>query len=189
MVAEAVGTSQDVSADQPLLVGAAAELPRRTGAGEASATPFRGHRSGDTGEIEAVGGRPAEAPGDASYSREQDPEDARYAPRAPGRHSWLRRLLVLATVVGILWMAGAAAWHWTQQQFYVGEHDGAVAIYRGLNTDVPGLDLSSPFETTDLTTDRLSDYDARRVRDGIEADDLDEAHLIVDNIAAQQVTG
>ena len=190
VVAEVVPADQEISADQPLLVGAAAELPRRSGAGEVTATPFRGHRSGDTGEIDAVDGRTAEAPDDATYSRERiDPEDARYAPRPPGRHGWLRRVLVLATVVGIAWMAGATAWHWTQQQFYVGERDGVVTIFRGLNTDVPGLELSSPYETTDLSTDRLSDYDANLVRDGMEADNLDDAHLTVDSLAAQQVAG
>ncbi|MBA3782201.1 MAG: serine/threonine-protein phosphatase, partial [Nocardioides sp.] len=117
-----------------------------------------------------------------------DPEDARYAPRDPGRHAWLRRVLVLATVVGIAWLAGASAWHWTQQQFYVGEYDGVVTIYRGLNTDVPGLDLSSPYETSDISTDTLSDYDATQVREGMEADNLDDAHLTVDNLA-QQATG
>lgn len=189
VVAEVVGAGQDISADQPLLVGAAAELPRRAQGGDPTGSTFRGHRSGDTGEIPGVDDRQGEGPGDPARTRDVDPEAVRYAPRAPGRHAWLRRLLVLVTVVGIAWMAGAAAWHWSQQQFYVGEYDGVVTIYRGLNTDVPGLDLSSPYETTDVSTDRLSDYDAKQVREGMEADSLDDAHLTVDNLAAQQVAG
>ncbi len=187
VVAEAVPVNQPISADQPLLVGAAAELPRKP-QGDQRAGAFLGHRSGDTGEISPVGAPASERPGDAAYpGRDADPEEVRYAPRAPGRYAWLRRVLVLATVVGIAWLAGASAWHWTQQQFYVGEFDGVVTIYRGLNTDVPGLDLSSPYETSDLSVDTLSDYDANQVREGMEVDSLDDAHLTVDNLA--QVTG
>ena len=44
---------------QPLLVGAAADLPRRAALGGAVTGLFRGHRSGDTGEIDPV---PADVP-------------------------------------------------------------------------------------------------------------------------------
>ncbi len=188
VVAEVVPVEQAISAEQPLLVGAAAELPRKTQPGEPGGGPFQGHRSGDTGEIEPVGG--AVAPGrNAGRAGDQvDPETARYAPRAPGRRAWLRQVLLLATVAGIAWIAGAAAWHWTQQQFYVGEYDGVVTVFRGLNADVPGLDLSSPYETSDVSVDNLSDYDAAQVREGMEADSLDDAHLTVDKLA-QQATG
>ena len=183
VVAEVVPADQDISAEQPLLVGAAAELPRKTQGGDLGRGLFQGHRSGDTDEIAPVGG-----PGGATYTDPVDPETARYAPRAPGRHGWLRRLLLLITVLGIAWLAAAAAWHWTQQQFYVGEYDGVVTIFRGLNADVPGLDLSSPYETSDIATATLSDYDANQVREGMEVDNLDDAHLTVDNLA-QQATG
>ena len=177
----AVGSPDDAPA--PILVGAAADLKRRRGA---MTSLFRGHRSGDTGELEPV---TAEIPDDLAYAIPADPidpEEARYAPRPPRRFTWVRRLLAVAIVVGLGWIAVAAAWSWSQEQYYVGESDGVVTIYRGLNTDLPGVDLSSPYETTNVELDRLSDFDADRVREGIEAGNLADARSVVDTLAGQQ---
>ena len=168
---------------QPLLVGAAADLPRRAPLGGAVGGLFRGHRSGDTGEIEPV---PADAPAGAFVGDPIDPETYRYAPRAPGRFTFLRRLLVAVVLLGLAWIVLAAGWSWSQQQFYVAEQDGKVAIFRGIDADVPGLSLSHAYEVTDVELTRLSDIDAEQVREGIEADDLDDAQLTVDNYAARQ---
>jgi serine/threonine protein phosphatase PrpC len=170
---------------EPLLVGAAAELRRRSPRGKGSL--FRGHRAGDTGELEPIDAeihddRPAGRP---LRSDPLDPEEARYAPIAPARFVWLSRLLVLAVVVGVLWVAAAAAWSWTQDQYFVGEHDGNVVIYRGINTDLPGVSLNELYQTSDVEIDRLSEYDAGRVRDGIEVSDLDAAQETVQNLATE----
>jgi PPM family protein phosphatase len=171
----------------PLLVGAAADLPRRPplggAVGGAVGGLFRGHRSGDTGEIAPV---PAEAPEGAFPADPIDPETARYAPLAPARYAWLRRFLGAAVVLGALWVVLAAGWSWSQQQFYVGEQDGNVAVFRGLNADLPGISLSHAYEVSDVALDRLSDIDAEQVREGIEADSLDDARATVDNYAAIQ---
>ena len=115
-----------------------------------------------------------------------DPEQARYAPRPPRRFVWLKRLLAGLIVLGLLWIGMAAAWSWSQQQYYVGEQDGTVVIYRGLNADLPGVSLSSPYETTDIQLARLSDFDAGKVREGIDAGSLDDARRAVDNLASKQ---
>ena len=170
-------------AQEPILVGAAADLRRKRGG---MGGLFRGHRSGDTGELEAVN---AEIPDDVRFAIPTDPidpEEARYAPRPPDRFLWLKRLLGVAIVVGLVWIGLAAAWSWSQHQYYVGEDDGVVTIYRGLNADLPGIDLSSPYETTDVEVDRLSDFDADNVREGIDAGSLDDARRTVDNLAERQ---
>ncbi len=167
---------------EPMLVGAAAELPRR---GRGVTGLFRGHRSGDTGELEPV---QAEIPDEVPFaipSDPIDPEEARYAPQPPRRFTWIRRALVLLVVLGLLWVAGAAAWSWTQSQYYVGEHDGMVTIYRGVNADLPGVDLSSPYEVTDLAMDDLSEYDRGQVEEGLGAGDLDSARGVVENLVAE----
>lgn len=170
---------------QPLMVGAAAELRRRSPR-SGGRSLFRGHRSGDTGELEPVTAEIPDSVPFAISSDPIDPEQARYAPRPPRRYLWLRRLLGLAVVVGLLWVAVAGAWSWTQSQYYVGEQDGQVVIFRGVNADLPGLTLSTAYETTDVTLDRLSDFDAGNVRDGIDAGDLADAHRTVENLAAKQ---
>jgi PPM family protein phosphatase len=187
IVADVLDASTPVVDDdpEPMLVGAAAELRRRAPRTRQGSI-FRGHRSGDTGELDPV---PAEIPADVPFaipSDPIDPEEARYAPRPPRRFGWLRRLLVAAIVVGIVWVAAAAAWSWSQRQYYVGEQNGQVVIFRGVNADLPGLSLSAPYETTNVELDRLSDFDAGKVREGIEAGDLDDARKTVDNLAARQ---
>ena len=188
----------DEGLDEGVVVGelaqlAAADLPRRSPLGAVGGL-FRGHRSGDTGEIPAVpaeegaeGG--AEIPEGAFAADPIDPETARYAPRPPARYLLLRRLLFAAVVLGLAWVVIAAGWSWSQQQFYVAEQDGQVTIFRGVNADLPGLSLSHPYEVTDVSVDRLSDIDAEQVREGIESDGLDDARRTVDNYAARQDVG
>jgi PPM family protein phosphatase len=187
VVADVLDASTPVVDDdpEPMLVGAAAELRRRAPRSRQGSL-FRGHRSGDTGELDPV---PAEIPDDVPFaipSDPIDPEQARYAPRPPRRFVWVRRLLAAAIVVGIVWVAAAAAWSWSQEQYYVGQQDGQVVIFRGINADLPGVSLSTPYETTNVELDRLSDFDAGKVREGIDAGDLEDARNTVDNLAGRQ---
>ena len=154
----------------PMLVGAAAEQPRKAGAGSKSF--FRGHRGGDTGELEPVPGAESEV----------DPEELRYAPRPPRRFAWLRRVAVLAALVGILVLAGTAAYSWTQKQYYVAAAGENVAIYKGIDADLPGLNLSTLHETSEITLASLPDYRAAQARDGISAESLDDARQTVERI-------
>ncbi|MGH3347718.1 MAG: PP2C family protein-serine/threonine phosphatase, partial [Nocardioides sp.] len=183
LVADIVEGELDTSVET-MLVGAAAELPRKA-RGSGVSGLFRGHRSGDTGELEPV---QAEIPDDIGFaipSDPIDPEEARYAPRAPHRFAWVRRFLALLVLVGLIWAGGAAAWSWTQHQYYVGEHDGVVTIFRGVNADLPGVELSTPYETTDLAMDSLTQYDRGQVEEGIGAGDLAAARRTVDNLVAE----
>ena len=185
IVADVVDGSTPVDSDEPILVGAAAELRRRSRSSKGSL--FRGHRSGDTGELEPVA---AEIPDDVPFAISNDPldpEQARYAPRPPRRFVWLKGLLAAIVVIGIGWIALASAYSWSQQQYFVGEQDGSVVIFRGLNADLPGVSLSSPYETTDVRVDKLSDFDAGKVREGIDAGSLDAARRAVDNLANKQL--
>jgi PPM family protein phosphatase len=187
VVADVLDASTPVVDDdpEPMLVGAAAELRRRAPRSRQGSL-FRGHRSGDTGELDPV---PAEMPDDVPFaipSDPIDPEQARYAPRPPRRFVWVRRLLAAAIVVGVVWVAAAAAWSWSQEQYYVGQQDGQVVIFRGINADLPGVSLSTPYETTNVELDRLSDFDAGKVREGIDAGELEDARNTVDNLAGRQ---
>lgn len=186
---EAAAADPSYAELEPLLVGAAAELRRRPGrAGMAGSmgSLFRGHRSGDTGELEPIDAEILDEVPFAINADPIDPETARYAPIPPRRFQWLQRLLVLALVVGVVWVAGAAAWSWSQQQYYIGEHDGSVVIFRGIDADLPGLSLSELYQSTDVEVDRLPEIDADRVRDTIEVEDLDAAEAAVQELAELQ---
>jgi PPM family protein phosphatase len=168
----------------PLVVGAAAELKRRT---RTAPSFFRGHRAGDTGELEPVAAEiPDDLPPGVEFAIDPDPESARYAPREPRRHPWLRRGLILVALIGVAWMVAAGAWSWTQHQYYVGEQDGTVMIFRGVQADVPGFDLSHPYESTNVKVAQLDPFTARSVQGGIGAGSLEEARRTVRRLAANQ---
>ncbi len=188
VVADVVPASQLSEADStPLLVGAAADLPRRrTGLAASSASLFRGHRSGDTGELEPVPAADAVPAGAIASDPIDRAEELRYAPRAPRRFVWLKRLSTLAVLVGLLWMAGAAAYVWTQKQFYVGVHDGAVTIFRGIDTELGDYSLGTPYEESDLAVATLNDYARSQVEAGIEAESLAAARETIENLASEQ---
>jgi serine/threonine protein phosphatase PrpC len=174
---------------EPMLVGAAAELRRRSGRAAVSSgvgSLFRGHRSGDTGELEPIDAELLDEVPFAIKADPIDPEAARYAPRPPARYQWAKRLLVLAVVAGVVWSAGAVAWSWTQDQYYIGEHDGVVTIFRGINADLPGISLSDPYQSSDVKLSLLPELDAERVEETIEVDDLDAAESAVQELAELQ---
>jgi serine/threonine protein phosphatase PrpC len=187
VVADVVDASTSPDEQEPVLVGAAAErrLPRQRGGMGTMGGLFRGHRAGDTGELEPID---ADLPDDvhAITSDPIDPEAARYAPRPPRRFVWLKRLCGTVAVVGVVWIVLAAAWSWTQDQYFVGEDEGAVVIYRGVNADLPGISLSTLYESSDVQLDRLSDIEADRVREGIAYDNLEDAESKVQDLAARQ---
>lgn len=183
------GSTEEAWADgTPLLVGAAGELRRRMPRGAGSRSIFRGHRSGDTGELEPVEADLPESVGRAvrrDPDDQVDPEQIRYAPRPPARFRWLRRLMVLLLLLGAVWVLAAAGWSWTQRQYFVGEQEDRVVIFRGVQAEIPGMDLATPYETTNVDLARLSEYDAGRVRAGIETGSLADARRTVENLAAE----
>ena len=89
-------------------------------------------------------------------------------------------------VVGLLWIVLATAWSWSQDQYYVGEEDGYVIVYRGLNTEIAGFSLSEPYARSDVQIDRLSEIEADRVREGIAYDNPVDARAKVEDLAARQ---
>jgi PPM family protein phosphatase len=172
---------------EPLLVGAAAELKRRLPRGL-----FRGHRSGDTGELEPVD---ADIPDEVPFAIPSDPlvpvdpEAARYAPQPPPRYRWLRRVMALLIVVGVLWIAAAVTWSLVQDQYYLGEQDGVVVIYRGVDADVLGIELSEVVVVTTVQVADLAPFDADELRSGkYQADTLQGAREDVETLGGKRMT-
>jgi protein phosphatase len=171
LVADVVDAAALEETRTPMLVGAAAAQPRKASA--ALRGFLRGHRPGepvDTGELEPV------------QADDTDPEQLRYAPRAPRRFVWLRRLLAVAAVLLVVAALLRWAYGWSQDQFYVAADGPYVAVFRGVDADVPGIDLSSVEEVSEVTLDALPEFRADQVRGGMDADSLEDARAIVERL-------
>ena len=112
-----------------------------------------------------------------SYLDELIEEDRRR--RVRRQWTWLAGLLV---VLGALSGGAVASYEWTQTKYFVGESDGMVMIFQGVQQNVGPFALSTPFEPTDVTLDELPLFIRQSVEDTLPADSLDEARAIVDRL-------
>ncbi len=168
---EAVDPEGAAAATGPMLVGAAADQPRR-GAGGVAKSLFRGHRSGDTGELDPVPGA----------DEEIDPEELRYAPRPPRRFKWARRIALLVALLVVLAVALTFAYRWSQRQYYVAAAGNKVVVFRGVEAEIPGVTMHTPVAASEITLQSLDEYTAEQVRDGIAAKSRNDADDIVDRL-------
>ena len=101
-----------------------------------------------------------------------------------------RKTGALRAVAGALGLALVGAvltggYLWSQQQYYVAADGPQVAIFRGVQMELPGVELSRPYEVDDLKLDELPPFNQKQVEDGIVADDLQDARRIVENLNEQ----
>ena len=187
IVADALEATADASAPTPVIVGAAA-TPLRRGHRPMLAGALRHPRHGESAETPADDAMPLpEIPEGAISDDPDDAEAARYALRPPRRGTGARVLCYLLILLGVLWVAVAAGWSWTQSQWYVGDQDGDVTIFRGVHTTVLGFDLSSAYQTTDLKLSKLPDTYAQQVREGIHRSSLTTAQAKVHELLCDSV--
>ncbi|GAB2488642.1 protein phosphatase 2C domain-containing protein [Promicromonospora xylanilytica] len=102
---------------------------------------------------------------------------------APKKRVWLTVLSVLLVIAG-LGLAGWGGFRWTQTQYYVGESDGQVAVFRGIPATAGPLTFSTPVELTGTRVDELPEFVANRVHESIRATSLEDARGRADRLIA-----
>jgi protein phosphatase len=113
----------------------------------------------------------------------------RNGPATKRGRRWVGGLLVaMAIIVG-----GFTSWRWVNQQIFVGETGGVMAIFTGIPQDIGPVQLSHIREVVQgVRLDDLPDYARDAVRRGIPADDEAGAQVIVQRyreLAATCVAG
>lgn len=84
----------------------------------------------------------------------------------------------------VILLAGgtALAYSWTQTRYYVGDFNGRVAIYQGVQQDLGPISLHHLRTETDLATSSLAPYDQQLVKNTVTADTYDQAAQIVQRL-------
>jgi len=149
------------SAAAPLAFGAAAEPARSRGI---RLTPFRPHPVQET-HFE---------PDSADFFDEIIEEDERRR-----RRRTIMWGLWIALLIGAIVAAFALGYQWTQTRYYVGEYNGRVAIYQGIQQDLGPISLHELHSETRIDIADLRTYDQQRVEQSISAGSLNEAIRIV----------
>jgi protein phosphatase len=158
IVADVVDDTGEL-APQPVIIGGSAE----DGTGSETAP----HDVGDSAARRAAELEPHSASqGGRSIMR-----------RGPGR----RVAVVIAAALIVAGLATLGTWLYLRGQYYVGAGaaSGTVAVYRGVQGSVLGIDLSSLQTTTDVPLSQLPQDDMDRVNNGISASSLSSAAGIV----------
>ncbi|CAM5786775.1 PP2C family protein-serine/threonine phosphatase [Cellulomonas persica] len=174
VVGAAASTRDDptVAADGPAT--RAAELAQAAARAQRAGLAA-GERAG--ADDEAGGAPPAGTdPGD-----DEDSDDSDEQPTARSRRgrAAIAGAVALALVVAVL----GGGYAWTRTQYFVGVHDGEVAIFRGVPEAVGPVALSQVVERTGVAVDDIaSQYVRERVYQTIHADDRESARLLVDEI-------
>ena len=118
----------------------------------------------------------------------EPPVLAEEEPRSPLRR-WVRRVIIATAVIAVLAAGVWGTWSWSQQQYFVGEQDGMVTIYRGLAQDLGPISLSTAEEQTDLPVDSLPTFYQQQVHGTLSARDREGADTIVAELRALAVQG
>lgn len=105
-------------------------------------------------------------------------------PSRPLVRVWERLRPWALPVVGFLALFAASfgAYAWSQQQYYVGAHDGQVAIYRGIPQNLGPFSFSSLVQDTGISLEDLPPYEATRIEATIRTSSIDGAWTVVDGL-------
>ncbi|QCU76815.1 serine/threonine-protein phosphatase [Citricoccus sp. SGAir0253] len=151
--------------------------------------PAGRHRAAPAGAGQADGG-PAGGPGGDGSNGSRDPGAAPPGAPVPGapapeEDEPVRRrrsvFLPVFTALLALILAVVLTWSylWTQTQYYVGAHEGRVAIYNGVSQRLGPITLSHLDSETEVRLEDLPAYSRQRVEAGLPARDLEHAQEIV----------
>ncbi|MGV1007661.1 MAG: PP2C family protein-serine/threonine phosphatase [Dermatophilaceae bacterium] len=97
---------------------------------------------------------------------------------------WLRWVGLAAVLVLVVVGGGYAAYQWTQRQYFVGQDEGYVAVYRGVNQSLGAVGLSSPIVRSEVLVSDLPNTYQASVRSTIPVGSREEADARVQALAA-----
>jgi serine/threonine protein phosphatase PrpC len=120
----------------------------------------------------------------ARHGRYDDDDDDGYA--RPGKRRWPIVTGALALLVILVAGGGYGFWRYNQNQFYVGvDKNGNVAIFRGTNQSLLGINLSSLYSESTLKANMLTTSDQVALTQTISQSSADAAHQKINQLAGE----
>ena len=134
----------------------------------------------DTGEDDLRGGSRRRGGGHRASNGRDRYDDDDYDGR--GRRRW--PIVTGALVLLVLLLGGGlyGAWLYNQSQYYVGVKDGYVAIYRGSNQNLAGINLSSLVSRSTLRVSELNGTDQATLAQTISRGSVNDATSLIDGL-------
>jgi serine/threonine protein phosphatase PrpC len=175
-----IGDVVDLDKDQPSttheVVGAAAE-----------------GRVSSTRAIPVTPAEKAAALSREALGTEVSPEEAESqrladaGPLASRGWRWVRVCLLLALVLGAIAGGGYAAYTWSQQQYYIGEANGHVAIYQGVSQNAGPWELSHVVDQSEIALSDLPDFYRTKLASTVSTASIEDARRTVTDLRVQAI--
>ncbi|MGW7073932.1 serine/threonine-protein kinase [Streptomyces sp. NPDC054866] len=157
--------------------GAVPPMPAPAPVDRGIGTPYPPRPESPPGPSGPLG--PSGPPG--SYGPAPADTDRKKLARKPRRGVLLGTALVLVLSGGLY-----GGYLWTQTQYFVGAHDGHVAVYRGVTQDLGWVNLSKvEADHPEIELKYLPAYQRKQVEGAIVGDGEDDSKAKVDELAVQ----
>jgi len=103
------------------------------------------------------------------------------------RRRWLRVSLLFALVLAAVAGGSYTSYGWSQQQYYVGEANGHVAVYQGVSQKVGPWGLSHLVAESDIPLRDLPDYYRSKLDSTVSTASIEDAHRLVTDLRVQAI--
>jgi protein phosphatase len=157
------------------VVGAAAER-RNTPTRALSATP--------AAKAAALSREASGADEKAEHHESRRLTDARAHTRS---WRWLKALSLLVLAAVAIAGGSYAAYNWSQQQYYVGEADGHVAIYQGVSQNIGPWQLSRVVDQSDIALSDLPEFYRSKLDSTVSTTHIEDSRRLVTDLRVQAI--
>jgi protein phosphatase len=125
------------------------------------------------------------APGKHAAHGNGDDDDGWVSNRHAGRRRWPIVTTLLVVVVLALGVGGFVSYQWVQGKYYLGPQNGDVAIFQGINSNVAGISLSSPYQNTGVPLSKLRPAEQTAIQATVSYASLPAAQQIVNRLKSE----
>jgi serine/threonine protein phosphatase PrpC len=122
---------------------------------------------------------------DADEAAQAQSDDLVDAGSPTGRLRWIKIVSLVALVLAAIVGGGYAAYSWSQQQYYVGDANGNVAIYQGVFQKVGPWELSHVIDKSNIALSDLPDFYRGKVVSTVSTTSSQDARRLVADLRVQ----